>query len=152
MGRWGRRSHFIDKGQRASHMALVVKNPPTIAGDIRDAGLIPGSGRYLGGGHGNPLQYPCLENPHGQRSLAGYSPCGCKKSDITEAIEHACTYKGQSQAKSKCFCLQIYALDPGQAASLIPGRRREEGDQGWKEAGDPCVHVHLSKATPEWSP
>ena len=35
--------------------------------------LIPGSGRFPGGGHGNPLQYPCLENPHGQRSLAGYS-------------------------------------------------------------------------------
>ena len=39
-------------------------------------GLIPGLGRPLEGGHGNPLQYPCLENPHGQRKLAGYSPCG----------------------------------------------------------------------------
>ena len=41
-----------------------------------DLGSIPGSGRTPGGGHGNPLQYPCLENPHGQRSLAGYSPWG----------------------------------------------------------------------------
>ena len=44
-------------------MALVVKNPPANAGDIRDADLILGSGRYPGEGHGNPLQYPCLENP-----------------------------------------------------------------------------------------
>ena len=39
------------------------KNPPANAGDIRDAGLISGSGRCPGGGHGNPLQYSCLENP-----------------------------------------------------------------------------------------
>ena len=44
-------------------MVLVVKNPPANAGDIRDAGLIPGLGRWPGGGHGNPLQYSCLENP-----------------------------------------------------------------------------------------
>ena len=44
-------------------MALVVKNPPANAGDIRDSGSIPGSGRFPGGGHGNPLQYFCLENP-----------------------------------------------------------------------------------------
>ena len=41
----------------------MVKNAPAIAGDIRDAGSIPGSGRSLEGGHGNPLQYSCLENP-----------------------------------------------------------------------------------------
>ena len=43
----------------------------------------PGSGRSPGGGHGNPLQYFCLENSHGQRSLAGYNPWGCKQSDTT---------------------------------------------------------------------
>jgi len=58
----------------ASQVALVVKNPPDNAGDIRDAGSILGSGRSPGGGDGNPLQYSCLENPHGQRSLVGYSP------------------------------------------------------------------------------
>ena len=41
----------------------MVKNPPANAGDIRDMGSIPELGRSLGGGHGNPLQYPCLENP-----------------------------------------------------------------------------------------
>ena len=40
----------------------MVKNLPANAGDIRDAGLIPGSGRPPGGGHGNSLQYSCLEN------------------------------------------------------------------------------------------
>ena len=47
-------------------------------------GLIPGLGRSPGGGHGNRLQDSYLENPHGQRSLAGYSPWAHKESDITE--------------------------------------------------------------------
>ena len=63
----------------------MVKNPPANAGDIRDVGLIPGSGRSPGGGHGYPLQYSCLENPHGQRSLVGYTPQGLKELDMTEA-------------------------------------------------------------------
>ena len=41
----------------------MVKNPPANAEDARDGGSIPGSGRSPGGGHGNPLQYSCLENP-----------------------------------------------------------------------------------------
>ena len=41
----------------------VVNNLPANAGDAGDVGLIPGSGRFSGGGHGNPLQYSCLENP-----------------------------------------------------------------------------------------
>ena len=59
-----------------SQVVLVVKNPPANAGDARDAGSVPGSGRSSGGGHSSPLQYSCLENPHGQRNLAGYSPWG----------------------------------------------------------------------------
>ena len=43
-------------------VVLVVKNPPASAGDVRDTGLIPGSGRFPGGGHGKPLQYSCLGN------------------------------------------------------------------------------------------
>ena len=46
----------------ASQVALVVKNPPANAEDIGHASSIPGSGRSLGGGHRNPLQYSCLEN------------------------------------------------------------------------------------------
>ena len=47
----------------ASQVALVVKNPPANAGDVRDVGLIPGLGRSPVEGHGNPPQYCCLENP-----------------------------------------------------------------------------------------
>ena len=47
----------------ASQVVLVIKNLPANAGDLRDKGLIPGSGRSPGGGHGNPLQYGCLQNP-----------------------------------------------------------------------------------------
>ena len=49
--------------------------------DAGDLGSIPGLGRSPGGDHGNSLQNSCLENPHGQRSLAGYSPRGRKESD-----------------------------------------------------------------------
>ena len=70
----------------------MVKNPPANAGEIRDTGSIPGLGSSPAGGHGNPLQYSYIENPHGQRSLAGYSPQGHKESDMTE---HAHTHKGR---------------------------------------------------------
>ena len=49
-------------------MELVVKNPPASAGDIRDIGLIPGSGKSPGGGNGSPLQYSCLENSMDRRA------------------------------------------------------------------------------------
>ena len=57
--------------------------------NVVDLGLIPGLGRSPGGGHGNPFQYSCIENSHGQRSLAGYSPWCCKKSDMTEQLTHS---------------------------------------------------------------
>jgi len=61
----------------------VGKESSCNAGDL---GLIPGLGRSLGGGHGNPLQYSYLENHHRQRSLVGCSPRGCKESDTTEEL------------------------------------------------------------------
>ena len=72
----------------ASQVAFVVKNPPANAEDIRDAGLIPGLGKFLQEANGNPPQYSCLENPHGQRNLLGYSLSGCKELDMTEATSH----------------------------------------------------------------
>ena len=53
---------------RASQVVLVVKNLPANAGDLREAGLIPGSGRSPGGRNNNPLQYSCLENPRDRRA------------------------------------------------------------------------------------
>ena len=75
--------HFfiVYHDKRASLVAQTVKNLPA----MWDTWVLPpGLGRSLGGGHGNPLQYSCLENPHGQKSLAGYSPWGHKQLDSTE--------------------------------------------------------------------
>ena len=47
----------------ASQAVLVAKHPPAKAGDVRDTVSIPGSGRFPGGGHGDPLQHSCPENP-----------------------------------------------------------------------------------------
>ena len=58
------------------------------AEDTGDVGSVPGWGRFPGGGHGNPLQYSCLENPMDNRSLAGYSLWDCKESDMTEVTQH----------------------------------------------------------------
>ena len=57
--------------------------------NIGHKGSIPGLGRSPGAGHGNPLQYSCLENPHGQRSLVGYSTRGREESDTTERLSAA---------------------------------------------------------------
>ena len=66
---WGKEALTAGPGggkfgpQGASQVVLMVKNPPSIAGDVRDLGSIPGSGRSLGEGNGNPFQDSCLENP-----------------------------------------------------------------------------------------
>ena len=65
----------------ASLVAQMVKASACNVGDLAS---ILGLGRFPGGGHGTPLQHSCLENPHGQRSLAGYSPWGHKELDMTE--------------------------------------------------------------------
>ena len=65
------------------NMAQTVKESACNLGDL---GSILGLGASPGGGHVNPLQYSCLENPHGQRSLAGYNPWGHNKSDMTEHL------------------------------------------------------------------
>ena len=61
----GSNIHFTKciKKLGTSQVALVSKNSPVGAGNIRDMGSVPGSGRPPGGGHDNPLQYSCLENP-----------------------------------------------------------------------------------------
>ena len=61
--------------------------------NVGDLGSSPGLGRSPGGGHGDPLQYYCLENPHGQRSLVGYGPWSHKELDITEQLSIALTIK-----------------------------------------------------------
>jgi len=72
----------------ASQVALVVKNPSANSGDIRDVGSIPGSGRFPGTGHGDPLQYSCLENPV-DRGVWQVTVHGVMESDTTE-YAHMC--------------------------------------------------------------
>ena len=57
--------------------------------NVGDLGSIPRLGRSPRGGHGNPFQYSCLENPHGQKNLVGSSPWGGKESDMTEQLSTA---------------------------------------------------------------
>ena len=70
--------------------------------NVGDLGLIPGWGRS-GGGHGSPLQFSCLQNPHGQRSLAGCGPWGRKESDMTEQLS-------TSEKKGGSFYLYMEAF------------------------------------------
>ena len=67
-----------------------MKNPPANAGDIRDTGSIPGSGRSPGDGHGNPLQYSCLENLM-DRGAWWVTVHRITESDMTEVTLHART-------------------------------------------------------------
>ena len=76
-----------------------------------NTGSIPGLGSSPGGGNGNPLQYSCLENSHGQRSLAGYSPWTCKELDMTEQL-------------SVCVCVCVCACT--QTTSRRRGKHRKE--------------------------
>ena len=73
-------------------MALVVKNLPANAGDIRDTGLIPGSGRSPGEGNGNILQYSCLENP---MDRGAWQVHRVAELDTTEATQHAHTQQAK---------------------------------------------------------
>ena len=66
---------------RASPGGLVSEEPACNVGDLSS---VPGLGRPPRGGHGNPLQYSCLEKLHGQKSLMGCSPWGLTESDMTE--------------------------------------------------------------------
>ena len=63
----------------------MVKNPPAKAGDIREVGSISGSGKYLGVGNGNPLQYSCLENPMDREAWWATVHVVAKSQNTTEA-------------------------------------------------------------------
>ena len=102
-------------------MAVVVKNPPPNAGDVRDSGLIPTS-RFPGGGHGNPLQYSCLENPMDSGAWKATVHRVAKSSTRLKHLStHACVHKEwvvlkffyldpQNEAEFNCLCV-IQGID-----------------------------------------
>ena len=75
-----------------------------------DPGLIPGLGRSPGGGHGSPLQYSGLENPHGRRSLVGYSPWGRKELDTTKRLSLFLKKKENMGIRGNKLSLQLYKI------------------------------------------
>ena len=84
---------------------LSGKESTCNAGDL---GLIPGLGISPGGGHGNPLQYSCLENPRGERSLVGHSPQGCKESYTTQQLSTQIgNFPGGSVVKNPPAMLEV---------------------------------------------
>ena len=95
-------------------MALVVKNPLANAGDIRDVGLVPGSGSSPGEGNVKPSPVFFPGESHGQRSLTGYRPWGCKESDMTELLnssKNTAWYYSYAHAKSISIilsCVQVF--------------------------------------------
>ena len=106
----------------------MVKNPPANEEDGRDAGSIPGLGRSHGEGTGNPLQYSCLENPHGQRSLAGYSPWSQKEWGTTQWLStqtHTTTGKlcGQEHRSHSEISSHAY---PAEAGYYRKGQSRKQ--------------------------
>ena len=102
----------------ASLVAQLVEKLPAMQETI---GLIPGLGRSPGGGHGNPLKYSCLGNPHGQRSLVRYSPWGHKELETTEWLSTA--------QDSTAQAVVVVKNPPANAQDLgsIPGSGRYPG-------------------------
>ena len=88
--------------------------------------MVPRLGQSLEGGHDNPLQYSCLENPHEQRCLAGCSPWGRKESDTTERLKHS---TGGLRASQGALVVKNPPANAGDARDmgLIPGSERSPG-------------------------
>ena len=96
----------VDTRTPASPVARLVKNPSAKAGDSRDAGWIPGSGRSAGEGNDNLLQYPCLENP------VDRGPGGLQ-SEYTHTHKCMCSYCSVlTQSKDEISIVNMYVTEP----------------------------------------
>ena len=108
---------IMDKQLIASFGLLKVSThfsgyPGSLAGkesacNAGDPGLISGFRRSPGGGHGNPLQYSCLEDPHGQKSLAGCSPWGRKELDMTKRLSPAQHTSVKEEVHGRAFATKV---------------------------------------------
>ena len=94
-------------------MALAVKNPPANAGDIKDVGSIPGSGRSPGGGHDDPLQYSCLEKPMDRAAwwatVHGVSQSQSRLSDLAcmQVLCSCLAHRAEICTNHRIVCLRI---------------------------------------------
>ena len=79
--------------------------------NARNVGLMPGLGRSPGGGHGNPFQYSCLENTHGERSLTGYSPWGLQRVRRLSPAQDIADFLSYSEYHLKCYRLQHFKVN-----------------------------------------
>ena len=102
-----------------SQMALVVKNPPANTGEVRDAGSVPGLGRSPGEGHGNPLQYSCLENPMASgawwatvhrvaKSQTRLSNLACMQKECINVCMSLYMYTYAYIFKGNIYCIRIF--------------------------------------------
>ena len=106
--------------QGASQAALLVKNLPAKAGDVRDAGSIPGLERSSRGGRGNPLQYSCLENPM-DRGAWWVTVCEVTKSQtwLKRSSMHSCNLRNSNHLCFMFNLVSIVHLDLFQCGSLL---------------------------------
>ena len=98
----------------------MVKNQPSNAGDKRDMGLIPGSGKFPGGGNGSPLQYLCLENSL-DRGARQATDCRVRKESDTTSVEHEQdkhSYAANSRKSETLFCLLEHYITSSMDMSL----------------------------------
>ena len=100
-------------------VALVVKNPN--AKDNRDVSSIPGSGRSLAGGHGNPLQYSCLENPTDRGAWRATVQGGPKESDMTKVLSMHCVVSCSTGSNSETPWTQGSNLPSLESPALTGG-------------------------------
>ena len=121
--------------------------------NVRDLGSIPRLGKSPTGGHGNPLQDSCLENPYGQKSQVGYNPWGCKESDMTEELNQAASFSSELSrwefvvlTYSKCmhvlptiYWVIKYHILLGEFWGECIGRNVWGHEKGWKRSGASLV-------------
>ena len=125
-----------------SQVALVVKKPPARAGVTKEVGLIPGLGRSPGGGHGNALQYSCLEHPMDRgawsATVHGSQRVGHDQGDLV------CPFPTCSPAAPTClFCTSVSPLPPWKLAHLY--RFSNTGDLGSSFVSFVCL-THAAKS------
>ena len=135
----------LEKGQ-ATHSSIHGlpggsdgKESSCDAGDLSSTSGLGGS---PGGGHGNPLQYSGLENPHGQKSLAGYSSWGRKETDMTEHPKHTCTHTDNNLNVTYVL---FHLNSEGNTISILTLQLRKLGHREGKELPNGVTEQHTEK-------